>query len=73
MTNTSKPDFIAKINDLRKSNKNSWYTWTGTVNHKIIQIKGFKTWLQIFRIDGLQVNTVMDCSVKEFNKSLDKV
>ena len=35
-------DFIRTVNALRLSNKNSWYTWSGIVNGKTVQLKGFK-------------------------------
>ena len=62
--------FIKTVNDLRLANKNSWYTWQGIVNGKNVQLKGFKTWLQVFYVDSLQCGNCSDKSVKEFKQDL---
>jgi len=66
-------NFIKTINNLRIENKNKWYFWEGIVNNKNVQIKGFKTWLQIFKIDGISINCPMDISVKAFKDILNKI
>ena len=48
----------------------SWYYFTGTVEGRYIELKGYKTWLQIFNIDGKRCDGCMDISVKEFKASL---
>ena len=63
-------DFIKTVNDLRLANKNSWYTWQGVVNGKNVQLKGYKTWLQLFYVDGLQNGNCSDKSVKDFKQDL---
>ena len=63
--------FIKELNAKRKSG--NWYAFSGTVNGKIIQIKGYKTWLQIFNIDGINNSGCMEISVKEFNALLNEV
>ena len=70
MQNLNKSDFIKAINTLRLSNKNKWYTWQGIVDNKQVALKGYGTWLQIFRIDGLTVPTLSDISVADFKKLL---
>ena len=62
--------FVDTINKLRLSSPNKWYQWGGVVSGKKIEIKGFGTWLQIFRVDGMNVPTGMDISVGEFKKKL---
>jgi hypothetical protein len=69
----TKPDFILKINQLRKANKNKWFSWTGVVDGKNVKVKCYNTWLQILNVDGLQHNTVMDISVAEFNTTLERI
>ena len=63
-------EFVKTVNDLRLANKNSWYTWQGIVNNKTVRLKAYKTWLQIFEVDGLSIPTVMDISVTDFKKLL---
>ena len=70
MQNLNTTDFIKTVNGLRLANKNSWYTWQGIVNNKTVRLKAYKTWLQIFEVDGLRIPTVMDISVGEFKKLL---
>lgn len=70
MQNLNTAEFVKTVNTLRLQNKGKWYVWQGTVNNKVVQIKGFNTWLQIFRIDGLSVPTCSDISVTDFKKLL---
>jgi len=63
-------EFVAYINTLRRNKKNSWYVYTGYVNDKFVEVKGFNTWLQILRVDHMHVPTIMDCSVLEFKTQL---
>ena len=70
MNNLNTTDFVKTINSLRLANKNKWYVWAGLVNGKMIQIKAYATWLQIFRVDNLSVPTCSDISVTEFKKVL---
>ena len=63
-------DFIKTVNDLRLANKNSWYTWQGIVNGKNVQLKAYKTWLQLFYVDDLQCGNCSDKSVKDFKQDL---
>lgn len=68
----NKEQLIKDINNLRKTNKNNWYYLNTTYNNKAIQIKGFNTWLQIFKIDNINYPCGMDITVKEFNNTLEK-
>lgn len=70
MQNLNTLDFIKTVNSLRLANKNSWYSWQGIVNDKTVRLKGYKTWLQVFEVNGLCVPTVMDISVSDFKKLL---
>ena len=63
-------DFIKQVNALRLANKGKWYTWQGIVNNKTVRLKAYKTWLQIFEVDGLRIPTVMDISITDFKKLL---
>lgn len=58
--------FVDTVNNLRKTNKDKWYTFSGTVNDKAVEIKGFNTWLQIFRVNGIKLNAICDIPVKKF-------
>ena len=63
-------EFVKQINSLRLQNKNKWYTYHGTVNNKTVALKGYGTWLQILRVNGLSHPTVADISVTEFKQVL---
>ena len=63
-------EFVKHINTLRRNQKNSWYVYTGYVNNKFVEVKGFNTWLQILRVDHVTFPTIMDCSVLEFKTQL---
>lgn len=69
----TKADFILRINQLRKANKDKWFWWAGVVDGKNVKVKCYNTWLQILNVDGLQHNTVMDISVAEFTKTLERI
>lgn len=49
----NKSDFVKAINKLRRTSKGQWYAWVGFVEGKKIELKAFGTWLQIFRVNGL--------------------
>jgi len=66
-------EFKQGINKNRKTNKDNWYYWQGMVNGKSISLKGFNTWLQVFKIDGVDYSGSTDISVKDFNLLLDSV
>jgi len=61
------------INTLRKNNKNNWYFFKGNINNKYVEIKGFKTWLQVFRVDGIDYSNPIDQSVSDYKKHLTTI
>jgi len=61
------------INEARKNNKNKWYALRLEQDGKTVEVKGYNTWLQILRVNGINEPSRMDISVKEFNNHLDKV
>ena len=70
MQNLNTIDFVKTLNTIRLQNKGKWYTWAGAVNGKMVQIKGYATWLQVFKINGSFVPTCSDISVSDFKKLL---
>ncbi len=64
-------DFIREINRMRLLNKNKWYSYMGCVEGKNISVKGFATWLQIFKVDGIDYSNPMERSVGEFKDDLE--
>ena len=61
-------NIIKDINKLRKNTSNGWYVYH---NYDFnVHIKGYKTWLQICKINGIDYGYVMDISVKDFNSYL---
>lgn len=62
--------FIKTINNLRL--KGSWYQYVGMVDGKDIKIKGYGTWLQIFKVNGIDHSNCMGQSIKQFKDALLK-
>lgn len=64
-------DFVKKINMLRLEDKESWYEWQGEVEGKSVRLKGYNTWLQIFKVDGVDYySDPIDNKVAKFKKEL---
>lgn len=61
-------DFVKHINGMRL--KKGWYCFEGVVCGKDVQIKGYNTWLQVFRIDGVNHANCSDRKVGEFKNDL---
>lgn len=59
---------IREVNNLRKHG--GWYTLICVCEGKDIQIKGYHTWLQIYKVDGVDWAGRMDVSVQEFKDRL---
>jgi len=68
---TKMEDFIREINTLRKVNKNAWYTWVGSVEGKEVSLKGFGTWLELFKVDGIDYSNPMERAVGQFKDDLE--
>lgn len=62
--------FKKQVNGLRKAG--GWYTLRTIVLGAFVEIKGYGTWLQIFRVNEIQWDNVADCSVAQFNRDLAK-
>lgn len=60
--------FTQELNSLRLSNKNKWFTLEADVDGKNVVVKCFGTWLQIFRIDGIDHAGPMDMKVTQWKK-----
>lgn len=68
----NRDNILKTINDARLSNKNNWYFLTLDCNGALIQVKGFNTWLQIFKINGIDYSSAMDISVTQFKNHIIK-
>lgn len=70
----NKLEYIKLLNDLRKSNKNKWVSFTQNVEDKIVGIKFYNTWVQRIEVNhGTHItndSNCMDQSVKQFNEFL---
>lgn len=66
-------DFVKTVNKLRLDNKNKWYYLVGTVNGKDFKLKGFGTWLQIFKVNNWDCSNVMEQSVGDYKKHLARL
>lgn len=63
-------NLVDEINKKRLESKGKWYYFNAEINGKKVEIKAFKTWLQILRIDGKNYSGLMDISVKDFKNHL---
>lgn len=62
-----------RINALRKQNKNAWYFAELQDNSgRVIRVKGYNTWLQVFTINGVDYTFGMDKSVKQFISEIEE-
>jgi len=66
------PEFVKHINKVRRESKNQWYFWAGEVSGKYVELKGFQTWLQLYRVDGVQYGNCGDRKVHQFVDDLLK-
>lgn len=64
--------FTKEINGLRLKNKNAWHQFTGSVEGRKVEIKGYNTWLQIYRVDGVNYGGGMGGKVNQYKKDLIK-
>jgi len=69
----TKAEFIKTVNDLRLANKGKWFYFSGMVEGKEVKIKCYNTWLQIFRVNGVQLNTCMDITATKFKQELERI
>jgi len=68
-----KSEIMKDLNGLRKDNKGEWYSYNAIDDKgRLIEAKGFNTWLQVFRINGVSHSCPMDCPVKAFNNFLNQ-
>lgn len=60
--------FVKHINAMRR--QGGWYQFVGSVAGKHIEIKGYGTWIQVYRVDGVRYAGLHDRSVKQFTNDL---
>ena len=65
----TKEQFKKEIKTMRLTKR--WYQFTGFVDGKTIVLKGFGTWLQIFKVNGIDNSNAMDQKVSEFDKHIE--
>jgi len=65
-------NFIKEVNAKRKTNKNNWYTFSGIVNGKNVQLMAFNTYLRTFEVNGVRYGGICDITVKRFNETLNE-
>jgi len=66
----NREEFVKEIKQKRITN--GWYSFIGIVEGKVIKLKGFKTWLQIYTIDGIDNSNCMERTVTQFKEDLLK-
>ena len=70
IVHTNKEQFIRMVNKIRLEDKNKWYWLLAIVDGKEVKLKGYGTWLQIFKVDDIDHGWGADVSVKEFKNKL---
>ena len=63
-------ELVKTINNKRLENKNNWYVFLSPLSLYDIQIKGYNTWLQVFKIKGIDYVSPTGMSVKEYKEWL---
>ena len=63
-------ELVKTINNKRLENKNNWYVFISPLSLYDIQIKGYNTWLQVFKIKGIDYASTMGMNVKEYKEWL---
>lgn len=63
-------ELVKTINNKRLENKNNWYVFLSPLSLYDIQIKGYNTWLQVFKIKGIDYASPMSMNVKEYKEWL---
>ena len=65
---------VQDINKARKAARGSWYTFLKTYTYGArsidVRIKGYKTWLQVFSINGIIHSSGADISVSELEHNI---
>jgi hypothetical protein len=63
--------FVADLNKARLANRKQWLVYVGTVAGASVEIKTYDTgYLQIFRVNGLQVPAGMDMKVGAWRSTI---
>jgi len=70
-TFSSYADFIKAVNSARLRFKGKWFTFSGTVNGRLVRLKAYGLWLQILDVDGIRHGSSSETStVREFKQML---
>lgn len=65
-------DFVKHVNKVRLDNKGKWWYVTAEVCGIKVSIKGYETWMQIYRVDGINCSNSLERSVANFKKDILK-
>ena len=63
-------EFKKEVNQKRRNG--GWYQLIAIVEGKEVKLKGFKTWLQILKVDNMDCPSPMGLTVAAFNKHLER-
>jgi|DEB0MinimDraft_10_1074344.scaffolds.fasta_scaffold43623_4 hypothetical protein len=64
--------FVHDVNQKRRD-FNGWYTWEGTVKGKQVELKAYKTWIQVAYVNGIKHSSPMDMTVYRFKQFLENL
>tara|TARA_R100001463_G_scaffold136221_1_gene201070 strand:- start:367 stop:627 length:261 start_codon:yes stop_codon:yes gene_type:complete len=75
ITTNEKNEALKLINKIRLTNNNKWYFIELTHNNRVYQIKGFGTWLQVFKLNlkfnpSVDYSNAMDQTIKQYKKHI---
>ena len=73
ITTTNSTEAVKFINKLRLIKKNKWYYIDLNFNGTIYQIKGYNTWLQIFRSNKGNFANCMDSGISAYKTHILEV
>ena len=75
ITTNEKNEALKLINKIRLTNNNKWYFIELTHNNRVYQMKGFGTWLQVFKLNlkfnpSVDYSNAMDQTIKQYKKHI---
>jgi hypothetical protein len=68
----TKEHFLRYTNEMRLANKNKWFIIEYLVDGKLVAVKNYNTYLQIYKVDGVRKDSgTMEMSVTAWKKELE--
>ena len=64
--------FIVAVDAARKQNKDKWVCGIAMVDGIWVEYKAYNTWIQIYRVEGVNYDGGMDALVREYKDTLNQ-